>query len=223
MEEFEAGKGGGVTFNQVTHQVEIVRLLAQSPVCGVRGHIGALDPQRPADGNCMAFLEFENGAVASLTYSAYDFFDSDEYHHWVAEGGTDKRPGNHGAMRRAAAMREHEAKEHAERGFGGRTLDDEQPYLPHFGVVIATCERGDLRLSRNGLLWHGVEGTTELPVQCGRGRSGQGDALDALWDAVRRERASPHDGRWGRATLETVLAIRRSARERREILLVEQP
>jgi len=222
-EEFQPGKGGGVTFNQVTHQVEIVRLIARSPVRSVRGHVGALDPRRPADGNCMAFLDFESGAAASLVYSAYDFFDSDEFHYWIAEGGSGKKPDNHGAMRHAASIRKREAEDHADLGFGGRMLGDEQPYLPHFGVVIATCERGDLRLSPDGLLLHGVEGTVEIPVPRGRGRPGQGDALDALWEAVRLGQASPHDGRWGRATLEVVLAIRRSALERQEMSLSEQP
>ena len=65
-----------------------------------------------------------------------------------------------------------------------RILPTEQPYLPHFGLIVATCERGDMRLSPGGILIHGLDGTREVAVPRGTGRPGQGDALDALWDAV---------------------------------------
>ena len=60
--------------------------------------------------------------------------------------------------------------------------------MPHFGLIVATCERGDLRLSPEGVLVHGIDGTREVAVPRGPGRPGQGDALDALWDAVREGR-----------------------------------
>ncbi len=98
----------------------------------------------------------------------------------------------------------------------------EQPYLPHFGFLLVTCERGDLRLSPNGITVYGVDGVQEIPVERGLGRPGQGDTLDALWDAVRERRRDFHDARWGKATLEVALSILQSARERREIVLQHQ-
>jgi hypothetical protein len=56
-------------------------------------------------------------------------------------------------------------------------------------------------------------------VPRGPGRPGQGDALDALWDAVREGRRCLHDARWGRATVETILAIEESSNTRREVRL----
>ncbi len=57
----------------------------------------ALDPSRPTEGSAVAFLEFENGAAASLVYGGYDFFDSDELHFWISERGAEKPPDQHGA------------------------------------------------------------------------------------------------------------------------------
>ena len=66
---------------------------------------------------------------------------------------------------------------------------------------------------------HGIEGTRQFAVPTGPGRPGQGDALDALWMAVREKRHCVHDARWGKATVEAVLALLRSAQERCEVFL----
>src|SRR5262245_58978229 len=217
-DEFDPRYGGGIAFNQLAHQIESVRLLG-GRVRVVRASMGALDSARLAPGHCTAFLELENEAAASITLSAYDFFDSDEWHHWIAEGGAGKEPGRHGRTRGAFLARGREREAHEDLGFGGRVLPDEQPYLPHFGLIIATCARGDMRLSPRGILIHGIDGTREVEVARGPGRSGQGDALDALWQAVRQGRPCLHDARWGRATVEVILAILQSAQTRREVIL----
>jgi phthalate 4,5-cis-dihydrodiol dehydrogenase len=217
-DEFDSIRGGGIAFNQLAHQIEIVRLLG-GRVRAVRASIGALDDARPAAGHSAAFLEFESGAAASLAFSAYDYFDSDEWHHWIAEGGTVKQPDRHGGTRAAFRSRDSEIAAHQNLAFGARALSDEQPHLPHFGIIIVTCERGDMRLSPDGIRIHGRDGTRDLAVPRGIGRPGQGDALDALWQAVRENRPSTHDARWGRDTIEVILAVLRSSRERREVLL----
>jgi len=51
---------------------------------------------------------------------------------------------------------------------------------------------------------------------------GRSEVLDDMIAAVRRGQKPRHDGRWGRANVEVTLAILRSARERREILLERQ-
>ena len=105
-------------------------------------------------------------------------------------------------------------------GYGARTLPTEQPYLPHFGLIVATCERGDMRLSPGGILIHGLDGTREVAVPRGTGRPGQGDALDALWHAVRDGKPSIHDARWGRDTIAVILAVLESSKHRKEIVLI---
>lgn len=217
-DEFDGEKGGGIVFNQLAHQIEIVRLLG-GDVRSVRANLGALDRAREAFGHCTAFLDLQSGAAASVTFSSYDFFDSDEWHHWIAEGGTAKERDRHGRTRSAFLSRDDDLKAHQALGFGERLLPGEQPYLPHFGLIIATCERGDMRLSPNGVLVHGLTGTREIMVARGVGRPGQGDALDSLWQAVRNGVASRHDARWGRDTIAVILAILESSKSRREVVL----
>jgi phthalate 4,5-cis-dihydrodiol dehydrogenase len=219
-DEFKSGSGGGIVFNQVTHQIEVARLLAGAPISSVRSRVNAFDATRPIEGSCMAFVEFENGVTATLVYSGYDFFDSDEFHHWITEGGTGKEA-RHGAMRQAFKNRNSEAESHRDLAFGGRDLPTEQPYLPHFGVSLVTCERGDLRLSPNGLTVYGIDGRKDIDVARGEGRPGQGDALDMLWQAVRQDAPSFYDAAWGRATVEALVALEMSSRETREVFLSE--
>src|ERR687894_721708 len=68
-EELDTARGGGILFNQVPHQIDTVRLLAGGRVRSVRANVQVLDPARPTEGGCVAWLEFETGAAASLVYS----------------------------------------------------------------------------------------------------------------------------------------------------------
>ena len=218
-DEFASEFGGGIVFNQVAHQIEIVRMIGDR-VRSVRANIGALDRARAAAGHCMIFLEFEDGAAASLVFSGYDFFDSDEWHHWISEGGVKKEANRHGKTREAFLTMADEREAHQKMGFGSRTLAVDQPHLPHFGQIIVTCERGDLRLSPDGLILHGIQGTREIVVERGAAIPGHGDTLDALWAALREARPSLHSARWSRHTIEVILASLQSAKEGREISLV---
>jgi len=217
-DEFDPAKGGGIAFNQLAHQIEIVRLLG-GEIRAVRASMGALDSARAAPGHCAVFLDFQSGAAASVTFSGYDFFDSDEWHGWIAEGGTAKQPNQQSRTRTAFLARKGDLEAHRDLGFGGRLLPNEQPFLPHFGLIIATCEGGDMRLSPNGILIHGRTGTREIAVSRGVGRPGHGDALDSLWQAVRNGQPSGHDARWGRHTIEVIGAVLESAKARREVVL----
>jgi phthalate 4,5-cis-dihydrodiol dehydrogenase len=222
-EELETARGGGITFNQLSHQIETARVIGGGLVRSVRANVGILDPSRPTEGNCTALLEFDNGAAASLTYSAYDFFDSDEFHGWIAEGGTRKEPNTQGTARRLLRSgKVPESERQKNLAYGGRHLPVEQPYQPHFGVLIVTCERGELRVTPEGLALYGLNGRRDIPVDPSVGRPGHGDVLDALWNAVRQGRRDFHDARWGKATLEVALAVLQSAREKREIVLRHQ-
>lgn len=221
-EELDTLRGGGITFNQVMHQVEIARAIG-GKVRSVRANTGSMDPRRPTEGNCTAFLDFENGGAASLVYSSYDYFDSDEMHHWIAEGGTLKPPRDHGSTRRLwEAGETPEDARHRDLGYGGKGLPDDQVHLPHFGILIVTCEKGDIRLSPDGLFVYEHEGVREVTLERTAGWTGHGNALNALWDAVREGKPDYHDAAWGRASVEIILAILQSGRDRREIFLERQ-
>lgn len=215
-------RGSGILFNQVPHQIDIVRLLGGGLVKSVRAQAGGLDPARPTEGHAVAFLAFHNGAAASLVYGGYDFFDSDELHGWISERGSLKKPA-HGAARRAlAAGARDEAKMRAAGYTYGAADGGEPPHQPHFGLTIATCARGELRGSANGVLLYGEDGRREIPLPQGPRFGGRGNVLDDLAAAIRSGQTPVHDGRWGKATLEVALAIQASAREGREIVLKHQ-
>ncbi len=91
-EELDTAKGGGAVFNQAAHQVDIARLIGGGRVTSVRAATGAWDPARPTEGAYAALLTFANGAFASLTYSGYGHFDSDEFQGWIGEMGQQKKP-----------------------------------------------------------------------------------------------------------------------------------
>jgi phthalate 4,5-cis-dihydrodiol dehydrogenase len=221
-EELDTAKGGGILFNQVPHQIETVRLLGGGLVESVRAQVGVLDPARPTEANCTAFLAFANGVAASLVYSGYDFFDSDELHFWISERGSPKQPA-HGASRRA--LRAHAGPEAALRtssvGYGSPD-QGEPPHQPHFGVTIATCARGDLRASADGVFVYSEDGKREIPLPDGGRYSGRLTVLDDMRAAIATGRPPVHDGRWGKATLEVALAIQQSARDHREVALNHQ-
>ena len=98
-EELVTEAGGGVVFSQAAHHVDIVRLLGGGRLRSVRAHAGVWDARRPTEGAYAALLAFEDGAFASLTYSGYAHFDSDEFCGSVAETGQKKDAARHGGAR----------------------------------------------------------------------------------------------------------------------------
>ncbi|MFK9866850.1 gfo/Idh/MocA family oxidoreductase, partial [Escherichia coli] len=55
------------------------------------------------EGAYTALVTFEAGAAASLTYSGYAHYDSDELVGWIAELGYDKDPDRYGEARKRLA------------------------------------------------------------------------------------------------------------------------
>ena len=220
-EELDTAKGGGILFNQVPHQIDTARLLAGGVVKSVRALASVLDPSRPTEGSCAALLQFEDGAAASLVYSGYDHFDSDEWHFGIGERGAPK-PIAHGAARRALEKARDETKARTEAFAYGNTASELPPHQPHFGVTIVTCANGDMRASADGVTIYGRDGVREIPIPRGGSMPGRREVLDDLAAAIRTGRRPVHDGRWGKATVEVALAILRSSREDRDVMLEHQ-
>lgn len=220
-EELDTARGGGILFNQVPHQIDIVRLLGGGLVRSVRAQTTVLDPARPTEGSCAVLLQFENGAAASLVYSGYDYFDSDEWHFNVSERGAPKTI-DHGAARRALMKSADEVRARTEIFAYGSSKPELPPYQPHFGLTIATCERGELRASADGLIQYDARGATEREIDRSAGIPGRREVLDDMFAALRDGMPPVHDGPWGKATLEVALAIQQSAKEAREIELKHQ-
>jgi phthalate 4,5-cis-dihydrodiol dehydrogenase len=225
IEELATERGGGVAFSQAAHQIDVVRLLGGGRVARVRAATGAWDPDRPTEGAYSALLEFDDGLFASVTYSGYAHFDSDELVEWAGELGGRKDPSRYGAMRRAlrgvAGTRETAMK--LARAYGGTNdsgaLVESQTHQ-HFGFVCVSCDHADLRPLPSGVMIYGNDAQrldALAPPSIPRV-----EVIDELVDAVVRGVPPRHSGEWGLATLEACLAILQSSRERRDVSLAHQ-
>ena len=216
-EELDTQRGGGVLFNQAVHQVDVVRALTGSRVKSVRAFTGTWDPARPTEGAYSCQLGFEDGVFANLVYSGYAHFDSDEFTGWIGESGAKKHPAAYGTARKLLYGDELTIKN--QRNYGGAEFKDaaKAEAHQHFGLVIASCERGDVRPLPSGVLIYGdTEVRTEpLPPP----KVPRGEVIDELYDAVVNGRPPLHGGEWAMATMEVCLAMLRSSREGREVTL----
>ena len=218
-QDLDTTLGGGIIFNQLPHQIEIARALIPSPLRSVRAVTTSLDPARPTAGGCNALLVFENGASATLVYSGYDGFDSDELHGWISEGGHRKAPA-HGNSRRALAGLSNDDESRARRALyacGSTTTSARPVHQPHFGLLLVTCANGDMRCNADGVVTYTQAGAREIPVPSTPWRAGRGDVLEVFRQAIAGAPQPRHDGLSGRATLQACLAVLRSARDGREI------
>jgi phthalate 4,5-cis-dihydrodiol dehydrogenase len=224
--ELDPEKGGGVILNQGAHQVDIVRLLAGGNATSVRALAGRWDATRPVDGAYAALLNFEGGVFASLLYQGYGHFDGDELCGDVTELGKPRDRNERGAARRrlaslASASEEVAAK--AARNYGGAAqVSDASAHLSHqhFGLVVVSCERADLRPLPNGVVVYADSDAKLDPLP--PPRIPRVEVIDELCAAVFDGKPPLHDGRWGMATLEVCLAMLDSARENRDIALHHQ-
>jgi phthalate 4,5-cis-dihydrodiol dehydrogenase len=206
-EELDTARGGGAVFNQAAHQVDVVRLLFSRPVLSVKAMTGNWDPARPTEGAYSAMLTFDDGAFATLTYSGYAHFDSDELMGWVGELGARKDPSRYGVARKTLD----DGKRHEKREIPLQT------HHQHFGFLVASCERADLRPLPDGVMVYGDEEKRFEPLPAPA--IPRIEVVDEIYRAVVEGERPLHDGEWGMATLEACLAILQSARTRREIRL----
>jgi phthalate 4,5-cis-dihydrodiol dehydrogenase len=226
-EELRTASGGGVVFSQAAHQVDVVRLLAGSPVVRVRAATGAWDAARNTEGAYALLLWFENGAFASLSYSGYGHFDSDEWCGWIGEMGKAKNPADHGAARKRLAQVSDPAAEARLKNaatYGGPAYQPPARSAPalhqHFGSVLVSCDRADLRPAADGVWIYADADKHHEPLPAPA--VPRFEVIDELFDALRHGTAALHDGAWARATLQVCLALLRSAREQRDVELTQE-
>ena len=221
-EELDTALGGGAIFNQAAHQIDIVRLLGGGRVASVRAATGAWDRTRPTEGAYAALLTFENGVFASLTYSGYGNFDSDEFQGWIGEMGQKKTPYAAAVRHRFDNQQEEVAFKNA-RNYGGPDFHPSAGQdLAHqnFGTLLVSCERADLRALPNGVMVYqnGSAQLDPLPMP----KIPRVEVIDELYDAVVMGQPTLHDGAWAMATLEVLLAILQSSREKSDVRLSHQ-
>lgn len=230
----------GPLLNQGPHQVDIARQIGGHPARSVRAQT-FWDPLRDCPGGYSALLLFEGGATASLVLDARGYFDVAELYGWIGEGGQPRDPDRSFTMHRnlqqlaalGPAERERQFQEQKEAGrYGAAGASAEQWALwgysfgqehhqPFFGLTIASCERGAIRQSADGLYLYDRQRRRELAL--GSQLRGRAAELMELYDGVVYGRPLQHDGRWATGTVEVCLAIEESARRQQEVPLTRQP
>src|SRR5215831_2409442 len=227
-EELTPSLGGGVTWRQGPHQFDIVRTIAGGMVRSVRAMTGLWDPGRPVVGCHAAYLDFEDGTAATAIYSGYDHFNSRELTFGVGEA----RPATESSayaqarrtLRQLASGDAETALKRAQRYGGTRRAAGATPRRSAGwvlgGPLIVTFDRGDVRLTPSGLRLYGDEDARDIPLSTAA--DGRHGIVNHLYEAVVHGRRPFADGRWGKATVEVLLAVFASAKERREIFLTHQ-
>ena len=225
-EELLTTEGGGAVFSQAAHQVDIVRLLAGSRAVSLRATVGRWDPSRPTEGAYSALLWFENGAYASLSYNGYGHFNTDEWNGWVGEMGERTSMAAYGRARQrldTLVSPEEEARLKAAGTYGGSAYkppsitDAPPPFHQHFGPLLVSCERADLRPLPDSI---GVYGNKEYEaVALDRPAVPRAEVIDELYDAIRSSLPPTHDGNWAKSTLEICVAMLESSESGRDVSL----
>jgi phthalate 4,5-cis-dihydrodiol dehydrogenase len=229
--EVEPEMDGGQLFNQGPHAVDGLRLIGGGKVASVRGALVELPlPNRPSAGYFTAFLEFEDGTPATLMYNGYGYLFGWEFTAW-GETAVRQTAGEdtYGFRRQLRAGTIDEFAEKEASRYGGAVEGEvdfrtrrprSEGWVPgDDGLIIATCDYGSVRQSAGGLYVYDDEGRHEEPLP--RGMTSRTNEIKELKDAMAGHPVF-RDGRWGKATLEVVLAIRESAQTKRELSMQHQ-
>ena len=139
--EFDIGQGGGVTYRQGAHQIDILRLIGGGLVKSVRATTFDWDDSRRSIGAHTIFLNFADGAAATAVYNGYGHFSGTELIGGVGEWGEVDA-----AARRAAAVRRADARA----GTGGQAQARPQRHSGQRAASAAfRLDHGELRARRH--------------------------------------------------------------------------
>lgn len=227
-QEVDTDLGTGVVFRQGPHQIDTVRFIAGGIVKSVRAMTARAEPSFPkCESNYTAFLEFENDIAANLMFDGMGYFDVTEFTWGIGESGKKHRnPESIIGRERpkgpvTAEQKYGLVKTGNPYGYGkGGGWDPKSPeQQPFFGLTVVSCERGVMRVSPNGLYIYDKNGRREVPCPKTPNRAAE---LIELYDALKHDRPTLLDARWGMATTEVCLAILQSSRERGDVKLSHQ-
>lgn len=218
-EELDEERGGGVVYSQAAHQIDVVRRIVGQDVATIRAVSGNWDSARPSNGAYSALMEFAGGAAASLTYSGYAHYDSDELVGWISELGRAKDPDRYGDARARlqslSPTGEVDAK--VARTYGGSANGDEPaaPHHEHFGFILVSCERADLKILPTAIEVYADRTRETVPIP--PPQIPRAAVVEEFADAISGTRKPVHDGQWGLDTMVCCAALITSARSHRDV------
>ena len=231
-EELTPEWGGGLLWRQGGHQIDLLRTIGRGMVRSVRGSAMVWDAARRVHGAHTAYMEFESGVACTLVYSGHDHYESNE----LVRGFEPDQPGNADRYARARReLRSHDSSAEweaetarSERYGGARRVQEETTEELRAaggwiigGPLVVSYDHADVKFSPAGLVVYGDDKQWDVPLLT-RGEDGIDFRLNAFYDAITTGRPLECDGRWGMATVEVLLAIDQSGRERREVMLKRQ-
>jgi phthalate 4,5-cis-dihydrodiol dehydrogenase len=228
-DELDPAQGGGLVYRQTPHQIDSIRSIGGGRLKSVRGTYGQWLKGRPIPGYYAAFMEFESGASAVAIHNGYGYFVASELVPW-GDANTRYTPAQRAEIRQQiAAGTRNEDDEKLSLRIGGEAEQrifrsepgERRQWKPNdLGILIVSCERGEMRQSPYGVYVYSDSGVRELRLS--RESQGRDQELRELYNAVRLGRPVFHSGAWGMATLEVSLAIIESARTHKDIPLTRQ-
>jgi phthalate 4,5-cis-dihydrodiol dehydrogenase len=213
--ELDVEQGGGVTYRQGAHQIDILRLIGGGLVTTVRARMFDWNAERRSIGAHTILLNFADGAAATAIYNGYGYFPGAELTGGVGEWGLDEKP--RAAAPAAGVPSDQELA--AKRQRARHAIPASAPHQPHFGLTLVSCERGDIRQSPDGLLVYSDKGREEIALP--KDKSPRHLVLDEFAQAIAGKPVT-HTGRWGLANLEACAAAIDSSRSGKEIELKHQ-
>lgn len=218
-EELDPSLGGGVTFRQGAHQIDVLRALCGAKVQTVKGKVFNSDPQRQTHGAHAIYLDFENGAAATAIYNGYAGLSSMDWTHNVSEWGDlqlpERRPWKRRSDVQASAAQELKAKQERAK----TAIPGSAPLQPHFGLTVVSGSLGDMRQTPEGILIATAAGERELKLASDQ--SPRDLVLLELAQVWRGTAAGLHDGQWGYDNLKICEAAIASAQSGREWVLTD--
>jgi phthalate 4,5-cis-dihydrodiol dehydrogenase len=189
--------------------------------------------ERPYPGYYAAYMEFTDGTPAVAIQNSFGYFSAEEM---IPEGATlqQNKSSHTGKIREALRNgTRNEAADYLKLGIGrpqdfGASAFDPQGgwmgawYAADLGIVIISCEGGDIRQSPDGIYVYDDAGVREFKIARGASPSTWYLQLQELYNVVVFGQKDFHNGRWGMATLEAALAISESAETNRDVGLTRQ-
>ena len=228
-EELDPEQGGGLVYRQIPHQIDSIRSIGGGKLRSARGSFGKWMKTRPIPGYYAVYMEFESGVPAVAIHNGYGYFVASELVPW-GDANTRYTPEQRNEIKRQ--MREGTRKEDEEKlsmRIGGeleqRLFRNERSgprlWKPNdLGIMIVSCERGEIREGPGGIYLYDDDGMRELKLEeSSQGRSAE---LRELYNAVSLGHPVYHSGEWGMGTLEVAMAINESSKTHKDVLLTHQ-
>jgi phthalate 4,5-cis-dihydrodiol dehydrogenase len=214
IEELDSSQGGGVVYSQAAHQLDIARLLGGSCVKTIIAQTGNWDPKRSTEGAYSAQLKFENDCFASLIYSGYGLYDSDELCGNFSELGFHKNSLVTGKAKKALqeALSKGLSEDDLKRKNSNLKMNQEIAHPDtheHFGMILVSCDSADLKIMPDKIMIYETQGIREITLTSPAiPRENVFKELLQVWQG----QPALHDANWGLSTMELIFGLLESAK-----------